>query len=164
MVSKPGLPSNFHCGSAAKATTVFLTALKSAANNSFLFIRIRGLRQCGTVKIIWMIYIFFTMLSGIMFFVEGMSGFDALCHALTTISTGGFSTHDASIAYFKSLGPNRYIAIEYTVILFMILGSMNFLIHYRLFSKDIKALWDNLEIRSYWKMIAEQYSSLNIKE
>lgn len=108
----------------------------------------------NTIKVIWIIYIFFTVISGIMFYIEGMTGFDALCHALTTISTGGFSTHDASIAYFKTMGNAKYIAIQYTVIIFMFLGGMNFLIHYRLFSLDIKALWDNLEIKSYFKFIA----------
>ncbi len=107
----------------------------------------------STVKILWGIYLLLTGLAGLLFFIEGMTIFDAICHALTTTGTGGFSTHSSSTAYFQEAGYQNYKLIEYTMTLFMLLGGINFLIHYRILTKDIGALWDSEEIRVFWKLI-----------
>jgi trk system potassium uptake protein TrkH len=64
----------------------------------------------------------------------------------------GFSPHDDSIAFYAA-HPN-YRLIEYTLAFIMMLGGINFLVHYRLLSRDFKALWDNIEIRYWWRLIA----------
>ena len=66
---------------------------------------------------IFIIYVVLTLVCAILYFAAGMSGFDAIAHAMTTISTGGFSTHDSSFANFGSIN------IESISILFMIIGS-----------------------------------------
>jgi len=105
-----------------------------------------------TLRIIWAIYAIFTLLAAAVLAVERMPVFDAVCHALTAVATGGFSPHDDSIAFYAA-HPN-YRLIEYTLAFIMMLGGINFLVHYRLLSRDFKALWDNIEIRYWWRLIA----------
>jgi len=105
-----------------------------------------------TLRIIWAIYAIFTLLAAAILAIEGMPIFDAVCHALTALSTGGFSPHDKSIAFYA--GHPNYRLIEYTLTFLMMLGGINFLIHYRVLTKDFKALWDNIEIRYWWRLIA----------
>lgn len=108
----------------------------------------------GTVKILWLIYGGFTVAAAVTYKLLGMSMFDAVCHALTTLSTGGYSPHDASIAYYHQAGFRHYKLIEYAVTFFMMLGGINFLVHFRVLTGDFKALWDNLEVRCWWRLIA----------
>jgi trk system potassium uptake protein TrkH len=107
-----------------------------------------------TLKILWGIYAAFTGASAVILSLEGMPVFDAICHSLTALSTGGFSPHDASIAYYSLGGHPRFRLIEYTLVFFMMLGGINFIIHYRVMKRDFKALWDNLEMRYWWRFIA----------
>ena len=106
-----------------------------------------------TLKILWLIYAGFTLLAAGVYTAEGMPVFDSLCHALTTLSTGGFSPHDASMGYYRLTGQANYKLIEYTVTFFMMLGGINFLVHYRVLTGDVRALWDNIEIRYWWRLI-----------
>lgn len=108
----------------------------------------------STLRILWGIYIAFTVFGVAVLTLEKMPVFDSLCHTLTALSTGGFSTHDASIEFYSLAGHQNYRLIEYTITFLMILGGMNFLVHYRLFRRDYRALWDTLEIRWWWKIIA----------
>lgn len=108
----------------------------------------------STLRILWAIYILFTLLAGVVFVLEKMPVFDALCHAISTLSTGGFSPHDSSIEFYSITGHPNYRMIEYTVTFFMMLGGINFLVHYRVMTRDFKALWDNIEIRYWWRLIA----------
>jgi len=108
----------------------------------------------NTLRILWAIYAFFTVLAAAILSLEKMPVFDAVCHALTALSTGGFSPHDSSIQFYSLSGHPNYRLIEYTVIFFMMLGGINFLIHYRVLTRDFKALWDNTEIRYWWRFIA----------
>ena len=101
----------------------------------------------NTLRILWAIYAMFTLLAGIAYVLEKMPVFDAVCHALSTLSTGGFSPHDSSIEFYRISGHPNYKLIEYTVTFFMMLGGINFLVHYRIMTRDFKALWDNIEIR-----------------
>ncbi|MBN2809664.1 MAG: TrkH family potassium uptake protein [Deltaproteobacteria bacterium] len=105
----------------------------------------------NTVKIIWMIYAALTLLAFFLLYAEGMSLFDAINHTLTLVSTGGFSTHDASIAYFSHF--KSAPLIEYTMIFFMLMGGTNFLLHYKVSTGDWQALYKDFEMRLFWLII-----------
>lgn len=107
----------------------------------------------NTVKILWGIYGLFTLLSIAALTVEGMPLFDSLCHSLAALSTGGFSPHDTSIDYYRLAGHFNYRLIEYTLAFIMMLGGINFLVHYRVLTKDFKALWDSIEVRYWWRLL-----------
>ena len=70
--------------------------------------------------VIVLLYSAITLVCACLYFIFGMSGFDAINHAMTTVATGGYSTHDASIGYFN----NDKIVI--TAIIFMIISSFSF--------------------------------------
>lgn len=108
----------------------------------------------NTVRILWGIYLLFTVLSVVILFIEGMPFFDAVCHSFTALSTGGFSPHDSSIEYYGLMGHPNYKIIEYTLTFIMILGGINFLVHYRILTGNFKALWDSIEIRYWWFFIS----------
>lgn len=77
------------------------------------------------------------------FKILGMTGFDALCHALATVSTGGFSTHDASFGFFHSP------SLEWTAVIFMVLGSLPFVTLIRFASGRPRALLEDQQIRGF---------------
>lgn len=81
-------------------------------------------RITETAKLLWLVYAGFTALCAIALNVAGMPVFDAICHAFSTMALGGFSTHDASVAYFDS--PR----IEAVLSLFMVVASLNFATHF----------------------------------
>ena len=89
------------------------------------------------------IYIILTILCGFMYWLGPMSTFDAVCHALTTMSSGGFSTHQASISYFNS----SYV--EYVASAFMFASGINFSLYYFLFTGQGKLFRENEELRWY---------------
>ena len=76
-------------------------------------------RIADTAKHMWLTYIGLTIAEGVVLWLFGMGRFDAICHAMATISTGGFSTHNDSVIGF---GP----AIQWTILLFMLLSGINF--------------------------------------
>jgi trk system potassium uptake protein TrkH len=86
-------------------------------------------RVAQTAKFILYSYIGLNAACTLAYYFAGMSFFDALMHSFSTLSTGGFSTHDDSIAYFKSP------LIEWIAIFFMILGGLNFTVHFLAFSR-----------------------------
>jgi len=92
-----------------------------------------------TLKILWAIYAALTALIIALLLVEGVSAYDAVSHAFTALSTGGYSPYDASIAHYATHPHSR--AIEYTIILGMILGGTNFFLHYRFCTGEVSALW-----------------------
>lgn len=77
-------------------------------------------RIAETSRILWRFYVAFTAVEVLVLWLLGMSWFDGLCHAFTTMSTGGFSTRDASIAAFSDP------FIELTLAVFMLIASVNF--------------------------------------
>jgi len=81
-------------------------------------------RITETAKALWYIYLMLTVLCGVAYFAAGMSVFDALCHAFSTVAIGGFSTHDARIGFFGSG------AIDAIAVLFMLLAGVNFSLHF----------------------------------
>lgn len=107
----------------------------------------------NTLKILWLIYAGFTLGAIAVLMFLKMPAFDAVCHAFTAVSTGGFSPHDASIDFYRQSGHANYRLIEYVLTFFMMLGGINFLVHYRVLTGDVKALWDNIEIRYWWRLI-----------
>ncbi len=96
-----------------------------------------------TAKRLWVIYLFLTICEMIVLMFCGMSFFDAINHALTTTSTGGFSTKQASIAHFDSP------LIEAVIVVFMFLAGTNFTLIYFGFKGKLKKLWRNDEFKWY---------------
>ena len=88
-----------------------------------------------TAKALLYIYIVLTSSCAVAYWMAGMDWFDAIGHSYSTVATGGFSTYDASIGYFNS------IAIEIVTMIFMILGSLNFTVHF--------VAWRRLELSHY---------------
>jgi trk system potassium uptake protein TrkH len=76
-----------------------------------------------------------------------MNGFDAINHAMTTVSTGGFSTHDESIIYFKNN------SIEYTITIFMLLSSLPFILYVKAIRGDVAALRYDSQVRWFFRVI-----------
>lgn len=81
-------------------------------------------RITETAKALWFIYLGLTLLCGLAYWLAGMSVFDAIGHAFSTVAIGGFSTHDASIAWFNSP------LIEALAMVFMLLSAFNFALHF----------------------------------
>jgi len=96
-----------------------------------------------TAKRLWYIYFGFTVVLCILFYLAGMSFFDAVNHALTTMATGGFSTKNASMAYFDSP------LIQYITIAFMFLAGANFTLIYFGLKGRLDRVWANDEFRTY---------------
>lgn len=108
----------------------------------------------NTVKILITIYTGFTLIIVAALFLAGMTLFDSVCHSFTALSTGGFSTHDASIGYYALVNHPHFIVIEYILICGMVLGGTNFLIHYRVLKGNVKSLWNNIEMKYWWGLIS----------
>lgn len=101
-----------------------------------------------TAKRLWYIYFGLTVLLILLLYLEGMSFFDAVNHALTTMGTGGFSTKNASIAYFESP------LIQYTLILFMIIAGTNYTLIYYSLKGKFDRVWASDEFRAYLTGVA----------
>ena len=87
----------------------------------------------STIRETWKIYLFYIVLGVVLLWIAGMSLFDAINHSMAAVATGGFSTH-SDIGYYNNFW------IEVVLIFLMLAGMTNFLIHYRVFNKDFKAL------------------------
>ncbi|MCK4968186.1 MAG: TrkH family potassium uptake protein [Candidatus Aenigmarchaeota archaeon] len=96
----------------------------------------------NTVKLIWGIYAGYTILGILLLFVAGMAPFDAINHSMTAIATGGLSTHSESIGYYDNF------SIELVVIFLMLIGSISFLSHHELFTRNIKKFFKDVFVRS----------------
>jgi trk system potassium uptake protein TrkH len=96
-----------------------------------------------TAVILWKVYAILTAAQVLCLMVGGMSFFDSLCHAFTTMPTGGFSTQNASIAQYDSL----YFDVIFIV--FMVLAGINFSLHYQLMRGRPLAFWQDAECRFF---------------
>ena len=96
-----------------------------------------------TARILWIIYLCLTAFEIIAYKIAGMQWFDASCHALTTLATGGFSTHNASTGYFNST------TIDIITIVFMVLAGANFGLYYAAVKGKLNAIWSDPEFRLY---------------
>ncbi len=106
-------------------------------------------RITDTAKRLWLIYFGYTAAETLLLSVAGMSFFDAINHSLCTLSTGGFSTKNASIAYW-----NGQPVIQYIIILFMFLAGTNFVLSYFAFKGRIQKVIHDEEFKLYFKFIA----------
>ncbi len=78
----------------------------------------------------------------------GMTGFDAICHAFSTVATGGFANYDASFAHYDSA------AIHWTGTMFMALGAMPFVVFIKTLRGDQTALWNDVQVRAFVGFLA----------
>jgi len=108
-------------------------------------------RISQTAKGLWMIYIVLTALLFILLFIGPMSAFEALCHAFSTMSTGGFSTADEGIEAWNS------VYIESVMSVFMFLGGTSFVLLYRAAHGDFRPIWKNDVFRTYVGIIFGAY-------
>lgn len=84
-------------------------------------------RITETAKALWFTYLAITVVGVIALRIAGMSWFDAICHCMSAIALGGFSTHDVSVGYFESFG------VELVLIAIMLVASLNFARHFMAF-------------------------------
>lgn len=117
-------------------------------------------------KVLWLVYCAMTFIVFALYTAGGMSAFDGLCHAFTTVSTGGASTKNEGLAFFHS----PYIEVVFMIFLF--LAAANFNLYYRLVQGNFREIIYNSELRAYIVIaaaasvivvynIAPLYSSLN---
>jgi trk system potassium uptake protein TrkH len=93
-------------------------------------------RITETAKALWYVYFGMTVACAACYWLAGMPVFDAICHSFSTVSIGGYSTHDASLGYFDN------VLIEVVAIAFMFLGAANFSLHF--------VAWRERSTRSYF--------------
>jgi trk system potassium uptake protein len=106
-------------------------------------------RIAETARLLWSVYFMLTLLCALSFWAAGMSLFDAICHAYAAVGTGGFSTHDASIAFFNSP------TIELIAIVFMLAGGVNFAVHFLAWRRlSMQAYVDDTETSAYFLIFA----------
>jgi trk system potassium uptake protein TrkH len=97
-----------------------------------------------TARRLWELYLLLTIICATLLYFSGMSIFDAICHSFTTLASGGYSTKNASIAYWSSP------LIHYIIIIFMIIAGTNFsLLYGAMIRKQGKRLIQDEEFRSY---------------
>ncbi len=106
-------------------------------------------RIAETALALWKLYFFFTLAEFLILWGVGMDAFEAICHAFSTMATGGFSTRNGSIEAFASP------IIEYVIIFFMLVAGINFTQHYRLLmERRPRAFFTDYEIRFYFGLLA----------
>ena len=99
-------------------------------------------KMSSVIKRIFFIYSSFTIILIFLYYIFGMIFFEAIIHSFTTISTGGFSTRDSSFAYFN----NEILVIA---IIFMIIGSLPFLVLVQTNFKNLLALYRDHQVRAF---------------
>lgn len=105
-------------------------------------------RITETAKALWSIYAGLTLLCTLSYWAAGMNFFDALTHSFATVSTGGWSTYDASLGHFDS------IAVESVAMVFMLLSSVSFALHfYVLRYRRIQDYWRDPEFRAFITLV-----------
>jgi trk system potassium uptake protein TrkH len=105
-------------------------------------------RITETAKSLWYLYLGITAVCALAYYMAGMNLFDAVCHAFSTLATGGMSTHDASIAYFDNS------LIETICIIFMVIAGFNFASHFIAWrAASMKVYLNDSEIKIYIGLI-----------
>ncbi len=106
-------------------------------------------RIANTAHQLWILYIIITVFCALSYYAVGLSGFDAIAHSFSTVSTGGFSTHDASMEFFHN--PAALIVTN----IFMILGATSFALHFKVWKrKNLYMYLHNEELRTFLYIIA----------
>ncbi|MDN3724531.1 TrkH family potassium uptake protein [Aequorivita sp. SDUM287046] len=101
-------------------------------------------RITDTAKRLWLIYVGYTVAETILLKMAGMSFFDAINHSLATLSTGGFSTKNASVAFW-----NDNPMVQYIIIVFMFLAGSNFVLSYFAFKRKFQKIFQDEEFKLY---------------
>ena len=105
-------------------------------------------RITETAKSLWYVYLTMTIACAFSYFLAGMGVFDAVAHSFSTVSIGGFSTHDQSIGYFNNS------SIESVAIFFMLASGINFSLHFLSFQNiNIKPYLNDAELHAYLKIL-----------
>lgn len=114
-------------------------------------------RITETAKALWYVYLTMTIACSVFYKYFGMSWFDAVCHAFSTISIGGFSTHDESFSFFKES------SLRWTAVVFMLIAGINFALHYIAWTKKrlLHYLYDT-EVKFYLSIIVVVFSLTSI--
>src|SRR3546814_381223 len=97
---------------------------------------------------IGIVYVFLTSVGALVLWSLGMSGFDAISHAMTSIATGGFSNYDASIAHFDNAG------IEWAMSVIMLLGSVPFVLYLRVVRGNLRTVYADTQVRWFLAIVA----------
>lgn len=105
-------------------------------------------RAAQIVTAIAVIYVALTLLCALIYWLFGMTGFDAMAHAMTTIATGGFSTHDASLGYFQDA------RIDATATIFMVVGGLPFVLYLQAIRGRPGGLFRDSQVRWFLVMTA----------
>ncbi len=96
---------------------------------------------------LFLMYISLSVLCGVLYFSCGMSGFDSIIHAMTTISTGGFSNYDQSFSYFKSF------QVEFVSVIFMLVGSLPFVLYLQFLHRQNKTIFKDDQIKLFFLVL-----------
>jgi len=94
-----------------------------------------------------LLYVGLTIICGVALWAAGMSAFEAVCHSFTTIATGGFSTTDGSVGHFDSA------LIDYIIVLFMIIGSMPFILYLKMVQGHSMVLWRDSQVKWFLALL-----------
>ena len=105
-------------------------------------------RIASAAKSLWIIYLSFTVVQALLLRFTGIGWFDSVCHAFSTLGTGGFSTRNASVGAFGNP------AAEWICILFMLLASVNFALYFRLFTGKVGELIRDTELWTFIGIVA----------
>ncbi len=112
-------------------------------------------RVTQTAKALWLIYAALTLACGLAYHAAGMQPLDAMIHSFTTLSLGGFSSHDASLGYFNSA------AVDMVAICFMMIAGLNFATHFLVWrSKSLLAYARDTEARYFVAVIAASIAGI----
>lgn len=111
-------------------------------------------RIAETAKSLFIVYVLMTTACAIAYWLAGMSFFDAIGHSFATVSTGGYSHHDNSIGYFLNKPQYHGEAIVLTSIFFMMMGAINFALHYYAFyRRTIRQYYIDSEARMFFIIV-----------
>ena len=105
-------------------------------------------RITDTAKRLWLIYVTLTIVETLLLYLAGMSIFDALNHAMSTMASGGFSTKNISLAHW-----NHLPWVHYIIMVFMFLAGSNFVLSYFAFTGKIKKVFQDDEFLTFAKFI-----------
>lgn len=123
---------------------LFKTEIPGALSDQKLTPRIKE-----TAQALWLIYLTLTLVCAGLYYLAGMTGFDAISHSLSTVSIGGFSTHDESIGFFNSF------SIEVICMIFMLLSAFSYALHYfAIYKKRPLKYFHDAELRFFVSILS----------
>jgi trk/ktr system potassium uptake protein len=112
-------------------------------------------RIAHTAKAIWLIYVTMTVVCGFAYWLGGMEPFDAIAYSFSTVSTGGYATHDASMGYFDNP------LLKFIAVIFMFLSAVSFSLHFTAIrSKKIGIYNRDPELRMFLKIMLASFLAI----